>query len=316
MSRLGCLPPPTAAAGGRRLTVTALQWGSMISPLPGWSWAARQGGITLIPPEGPACGAIRYHERQRPLLRLSAFVQHKDTDPNFHIVSMSRPEQLITDEGEYAAILHIEGLLSGAPVRRSMGFVFGDDYYASIAGLALQPAHFDRMAEAVRTLVLTDRHMLGVRRRRYLFTPPHGWNGLERLPLCAYYYPADYPENATVLCVYPAIPREGIGEEWVLSNLQPIDGPKVARVTTRQSTVSGQLSGSSLSCVCAGEVESFRDIVLLSDDRYLYPLSIDAPGSRLAVAREQLAAVVQSLQPIPRSVTERKSTAKALSFWV
>src|SRR5262245_40423418 len=107
----------------------------MIPPVPGWAWQPRHGGVRLVPSEGAAVGGIAYTERKRPLLRLRELLAERDVSARFVVNHVSAPERLVTDEGEYAAFVLVQGQLDGGPAQRPTGFVFGDDFYSLIAGL-------------------------------------------------------------------------------------------------------------------------------------------------------------------------------------
>jgi hypothetical protein len=111
----------------------------MIPSPPGWSWEIRHDGIMTAPPEGKSSGYVRYVERRRPIVRIPEALKHLEGDGRFRITRIGKPERFITDEGEYAAIVTVDGLLLEAPVQRTVAFVYLDDHYAVIDGLALRP---------------------------------------------------------------------------------------------------------------------------------------------------------------------------------
>lgn len=296
----------------------------MIPLVPGWSMVARNGGYTLTPPEGPACGAIRYEERLRPLLPIPTLLAAAQArDARFVVTRQRPPEVLATQEGEYAAIIMLDGILDGvaAPVQRAIGYVFGDDFYARIASLALSADQFARFEDQVRTLVLADTHYLGLRRRRFLFSPPPGYFGVERSPLHAYYYASGYPQDPTVICVYPAIPLSMWQAADLPRHVRPIHGLAVAssagpfpRKTASLAGETWELRGSNDD----GKV-TVRNLVVLHDDRYAYPLSIDvlAAHAKSADHVAHFDAVVESVQRIPssRSAPSQPVARGVLNHW-
>ena len=278
----------------------------MIPLVPGWSMVARNGGFTLTPKDGAACGAIRYEERLRPLLPVPSLLSVAQArDPRFRVSRARAPELLTTHEGEYAALVVIDGSLEGlaTPVQRSIGYVFGDDYYARVAGLALRPDQFSRFEDQVRKLVLADSHYLGLRRRRFLFAPPVGYFGCERSVLHAYYYGPAYPRDPAVICVYPAMPLSMWPANDLPRQLRPIHGLSVQDAAGPFPRKTATLAGDSweLRGTNDDRQEVARTMVVLHDDRYAYPLSLDVllgqPGEHVA----RFNAVVDSVQRLPGS---------------
>jgi len=276
----------------------------MIPLLPGWSVIARGGGLTLMPPEGAECGVIGYDERrrpQRPIASLLAEAQARG--PRFQVTKQRGPEPLTTHEGEYAALVVQDGVLDGVAtaVQRSIGYVFGDDFYACIAGLALRPEQFARFEAQVRLLIQNDRHHLGVRRRRFLFAPPAGYIGSERTPLHAYYYGPGYPRDPAVIVVYPAIPRSMWQADDLPQHLRPIQGLSVQGISGPFLRSTATLNGDTWTLHGLDDERRAmtRTLVVLYDDRYVYPLSLDVLLEREGDHVARFQTVVDSVQPIP-----------------
>jgi hypothetical protein len=295
----------------------------MIPLVPGWSVVARNGGLTLSPKEGAACGAIRYEERLRPLLPVATLLSIAQArDPRFSVTRARPPELLTTHEGEYAALVVLDGVLAGhaTPVQRSIGYVFGDDWYARTAGLALRPDQFARFEDQVRKLVIADSHYLGLRRRRFLFAPPAGYYGVERTLLHAYYYAPAYPRDPAVICVYPAIPLSMWQADDLPRQLRPIHGLTVQDVAGPFPRKTATLAGESwdLQGTRDGHQPLRRTIVVLHDDRYAYPLSLDVQPGQAEAHVARFAAVVDSVQrlPGPRSAPPPTPAGRGLlSHW-
>lgn len=269
---------------------------------------ARNGGFTLTPPEGPACGAIRYEERLRPVLPIPALLAAAQArDPRFRVTRQRLPELLTTQEGEYAALVVLEGVLEGVatPVQRSIGYVFGDDFYARIAGLALRSDQFARFEDQVRKLVLADTHYLGLRRRRFLFSPPPGFFGVERSLMHAYYYAPTYPHDPTVICVYPAIPLAMWQAADLTRHVRPIHGLSVENSAGPFPRKTAALAGETWELRGTNDDRQVtqRTLVVMHDDRYAYPLSIDVLANHAASAEHmaRFNAVVESVQRLPGS---------------
>src|SRR6185295_441941 len=77
-----------------------------------------------------------------------------------------------------------------------------------LVGTCRQPDQAEAFGAVVRELTLGDVHLLGVRRRRFVYTPPEGWHGLAQL-FEATWYPTDYPLRDLSLTVTPAVPAIG-----------------------------------------------------------------------------------------------------------
>ena len=273
----------------------------MIARLPGWSWDVRGGGVTLVPPEGRRAGAVRYVERLRPLRPVDAILRDKAGDTPG--VTFGPIEPVVTAEGEYAAVVDVHGTMNGAPVQRTMGYVFADDWYSEVAVLALQPDQFARFAKIGRDVVRQVRLMLGVRRRRYVYRPPAGWHGYERLPQFVSWFSPRYPADPTSITVYPAIPVAP-GQE-VHFGMLPIGPPVSAEVIDELAPPSeartAKLFGAAWDLDIHDEHRRrlARRVVLVRDQRYLYTAYLDAAMGELAARAPLLDELLASIEPIP-----------------
>jgi hypothetical protein len=204
-------------------------------------------------------------------------------------------EELISDEGEYAAIATVVGRHAGGQVKRTLGYVFGDDFHSTIDGWAVDPA-------LVRRLVLGDSHMLGVRRRCFRHATPRGWRavraGLFHTHLLA-------PSGDAQIIVYPALPSAAEPVAGMLLGLALADGD----LLLERTITCGGLSGSRYDIVAACGP---RVLVVLEDDRYAYGVRLDG-GAACNAAFEQ---VLASVRPIPR-VRSRAAPAavELMSAW-
>jgi len=299
----------------------------MIDPIPGWAWELGGEGITLVPPEGAACGAIRYVERVRPLQRIIDIARPADLPSAVGFKAVGPPERVITREGEYGAILTVEGTLPAGPVRRTVGCVYGDDFYSKIVGVALRPDQFDRFAATVRALVETDAHVLGVRRRRCVYRPPKGWHGLNRGSFFhAQWYPPEFPKDASEMVIYPAWPTLPEGAADAVNRmvglqmrpgsgltLEEVQGPEEVKAESGLTGVHWQL------VVRRGpEIRFTRDLFVLEDGRFIYPLHVDSFEAQRQRNRALLEEVMRSVQPIPTpgSAPTDAQHALAMSYWV
>ena len=294
----------------------------MIPRPAGWSWEARGDHLVTAPPEGKAAGFITYVERRRPLARISAVVAELEIDRRFRVTRAAKPERVATAEGEPGGIVTVDGLLLEAPVRHIIGFVFMDDSFSVIDGLALRAEQFDRFENQVRNLVLNDYHMAGeLRRRRYYYAPPRGWQGVPKF-LHTFWFAPDYPANRSRLTVIPAIPVPPGSKDYIdaIAAYQMPDSEGFALDSmsdARPLHTSKNLSGSSwegMGRMARGI--GYRDIQVLTDGRFAYPVVLESPRDRRDENLVLLRALVDSIEAIRRAgdVTREESKA-SMGHW-
>lgn len=273
----------------------------MITRVPGWSWDVRGGVVTLAPLDGgPALGSIRYRERIAPLRTVAEILDHKD-DGTAGPVELGAVEPLTTLEGEYGAAIDVRS----ARGQYTLGVVYGDDWYAEIVGLTAVPEQFARFARQVRDLVRNDRLALGpVRRRRFEYRAPRGWHGHTRLPQFVTWFPPDHPANPTSITVYPALPASPDMELGfhALYVGPPAPAEVVRERTPRAELLAGGLAGLvwELDVIDEARRPLVRRVVILRDDRFVYPLYLDAPADGLAPGLAAFEEVLASIRPLPR----------------
>jgi len=271
---------------------------------------------------GPQVGAIRYRERVRPLVRASVVVEKLlSRFPQFGNVSVSRPEMLVTSEGEYAAHVVVSGTMDGKPAQRDVGLVFGDDFYSMLSGLCVVSEEFAAFTRAVKLLVKMDSLALGVRRRRYLYTPPADWQGLVR-GFTTEWSPVDFPRNHSLIHVFPANP---LGDEpaRVLENMLAEDeaGGFVLEGQRGPEPIASLHGLSGLAWKIVGRFgdkpRSFRDLVVFKDPRYLYSLRLETMQEERAAERQLFLEVARSVHPIPVPTrVEPKEVGNLVGHWV
>lgn len=271
----------------------------MIPVIGGWRAVRDVDRLTLVSVEGAERGHIVYRERVRPVLRLERLVA-RELGP---LVSRARCEAMVTQEGEHAVLASVvEG---DGRARHDVGLVFVDDFYACIHGTCRAPAEYERFHALVRALVLRDSHGLVARRRRYLYTPPAGWQGLAR-GLETHWFPLDYPRNRSTISVAPAIPEIVDRASFVDSRLRVDEAAGFVASEVRAPEPVEADSG--LDAVIYGVVGTAgaaapfeREVAVLQDARHTYPLLFDSAGSakERGEARRRFREVVRSVRCLP-----------------
>src|SRR5215470_6355681 len=174
----------------------------MMFPVPrGWKLERGGGRRVLVPPHG---GSIAIDEGLRPVGTVCELVRKLDLPRDFSLEDSV--EDVVTSEGEYGALAR--GRAGRATF--SFGFVFLDESYVRLIGVAPEGAGID-IAGPVREILLATRAHLGnPRRRRFRCQPPPGWQpvdgGDERTWL-----PPGYPRPCSSITVLPAIPTTARG---------------------------------------------------------------------------------------------------------
>jgi hypothetical protein len=257
--------------------------------------------MLLTPPEGEAAGAILYRERLRPLLPVEQLVPPLlARAPELAGATMVGQQRLVTFEGEYAVLVTAQGTVDGRPAQRDLGFVLGDDFYALLSSVVFGAERFAAATELARELVVRDRQVLGVRRRRFLYEPPPGYAGTPHGFLI------DWHAADAVISVWPANPRDGGDAKGALEallsderaqgfELHALAGPDPFSSQHGLGGFAWEIVGR-----FAGRPISYRDVVIFEDQRFLYVLRLEAldPATRPR-HREAFARVARSTQPIP-----------------
>jgi hypothetical protein len=282
----------------------------MIVVPPGWSVEPQRYGLDVVHPGGREIAVIEYRERVRPLRKLGALL-HDALARGPACAWPDRVERLVTDEGEHAAL----ATLRGDGVQRDLGFVFGDDFYARIAGMCRRPDRFEEVTRLVRELVTTDTQMLGVRRRRFEYAPPAGWQALARGFVTDWLAPG-YPRDPVWMTIFPALPVEQAPAELLASMLAPRDHAELVDDQIAPLCLPNGLAGDVGEAVWASPERRVAKVCcVLRDRRYAYPLEASAEGEdRMRGHREVIDRVLASVQPVPPA--NAPVTQATPSFWV
>lgn len=288
----------------------------MVGPSP---WTEHHGVhlATRYPPRGG--GRIRVYERLHPVMPASQVVARVlADDPAYRIARVGRATPLVTSEGEHGAWVAVDGMRDGAWVRRAIGMIFADDFVVAFDVLAVNPERWDELDLAARELVVSYELGLGVRRRRYIYTPPPGWTSLAR-GLVGYFYPPGFPRDPTLLVAYPATPASELASPRLREELA--DGiTSTQGVTDRAFFVLDGMEARHFAITGTTERSQqavARHAIALYGAPYLYVVRIDRPQPDDGSVPEALANVVKSIVPVPPSeprVIPRGSVA--LDHWI
>lgn len=278
----------------------------------------------LLPPAHLGGLRVFYLERQGPLRSLSTLMEETlAADPGFALVRAAAPERLVTSEGEYAAVVDLQGTLGGAhasdedepedarPVQRSVGAVFGEDFSTWLDVVCVKPELFAEARALARQLLMSEQLCLGVRRRRFLFAPPSGWHAMAD-GLIARFYPPGYPKENAVVTVWPAQPLDSASLGWheqvlrgVLHPNEPDAEAELGDGPHRLSLSHGLSHGltglwSRMRLQGPGGQRRRRTVATFQDRLYGYALTCESPESLAAERQHQvLLAVASSVQPLP-----------------
>lgn len=277
----------------------------MIPVPPGWAIADVGRHIVLVHPEGSDAAAIRYRERGGAPRRLGDLVAELVAELVASVPDILRHDvgsiERFTDDGELAAMVLIRAHDTTGVLHVHAAYVITDDFYSATVGFTRERS--SEIRQLVRELGQRDDHSLGVRRRRFEYTPPAEWQPLTR-GLSTTWLPPSYPARDTRLLVYPANPVSIVGRvdlDSVHVRLEDagwtvIDSTAV-RITTRS-----QLAVEAQDLVCRRDaITRVHRIAVGFDARYQYPLELCT--TRPDEDREVLAAVIDSIKPFAAPIT-------------
>jgi hypothetical protein len=293
----------------------------MIPMLTGWRTEILPRGAAFTHPEGQEVGAIFYRERVQPLLRAGAILRGiLGQLPGFVAEETGRSERLVTHDGEHGVLVTVTGTQHGLPAQRDFGFVFGDCFFSSVGGLCLRRELRAEFTALVRELCRRDVHALGVRRRRFWYAPPVGWQPLGH-GLATEWLAPDYPRSHTTLMVYPANPIALLGKVSLASTGAALaESGHLIEEQGQPETVTSQLGLSGQRQELRGKTGAgatlLRDTVVLADGRYTYAIELtsgDPDG--WSSSRALLTTLVESIEPVPPP-TPMEAVAGLQAHWL
>ena len=280
----------------------------VILPPPGWTARREENGLVFAPPRGSPPGAVHYAERLRPLRRVRELVDLAGFPAGYVPVEITKPMRLTTDEGEHAAVVLTRGALDGSSAEVNFAFVFLDDFYSRFMTVALGGT----LMPLLEQLVLHDSHLLGhARRRRFVYTPPRGWQGVGDL-FDTRFYPLDYPANPSRILVGAAVPAAPDLKGRLLAAM-------VGGIAKLADAELGPVTAVTTACGLEGQHYQLcaRDhlhmhVVCLEDQTHLYLVRLDTREHDADANLDILRRLLATIEPIPRP---RLSDHTPLAFW-
>ena len=284
-----------------------------------WRRTQLADGVALIPPGGALLGGIRIRELQRPLLPAAVIFAREASRVPTRQLEVGSIERMHTGDGEYAAF-QVQRGVSGtddAAFVRYLGVVYGDDACTVIVGSTTIADSFAMFERVTRTCVFQAALGLGHRRqRRFLYTPPADWSGIPR-GLDTAWIPPRYPDDDAMLTVYAAEPAVSTPSELrdaVLARMRFTGWSQQALSPAARVFTDGELSGVAWRATgVIAAVASVVKVVVLEDERFLYPFELVCSPAQDEVSAPVLDAVVRSARPIP--LPEAQPRVDAMLLW-
>jgi hypothetical protein len=275
----------------------------VIPILLGWRVVDKGNALLLVHPMGSEIAALRYCERVGPPRRIGVLVRELVAKlPDLRRHAGGDVERFMTDDGEHGATISILAVDSRGALHVHVAYVFTDDFYSVLVGTCRE--RVEEVRQLVRELAQQDNHALGVRRRRFQYAPPPGWQPLRR-GLSTSWIPPDYPNVDTRLLVYPANPVSVVGRlafGGAHLHLEDSGWEVVDTTAPRAGTSRRGLAYEAQDLVCrrSGATRIER-IVVARDSIYQYPLEMWT-ASRTDDDRATLGAVIDSIIPLAPSI--------------
>jgi len=287
----------------------------------GWTLVNELDHLALVHAGGREVAVVRYRERSYPLLKVGTLVRAElSGHPQFKPSAVPDVvERVLTAEGEYGALATIEGEEGGVRTQRDLGFVFGDDFYSVVSAVCYRAEEFEELTKLVRDLVVSDTHALGLRRRRYEYSPPRGWQPLVRYFVTDWLAP-EYPKDPVHVTVYPANPIT-IAPPNLLAALAASGRTPESRLEREQvaalRTPSG-LAGEVAEIVfTTGARRTVKLCMVLADQRFTYSMEVTAQSdAHLAAHRAEIEDLFTSVQPIPAPRDEARDMDLAVHSYL
>ena len=214
--------------------------------------------------DGDKC-RVRIRTDQRPL---RPFKQILGDEP------VGELQRFVTVEGEHAGMIGVNGGV--------VAIVVGDDSYVRIEGRSTDRARDEWLRDLVHTLARFYPFGLGqLRRRRYMYRPPEGWQPIVRAG-CVVWLAPDYPRVSGRITVFEARPLKWYAPGAVDRYLFVDENPFVVPDTTLPP-IPVQVAVAGIATRAIGRMQDGTSFTvmkaLLQDERYLYATQLDARTS-------------------------------------
>jgi hypothetical protein len=246
---------------------------------------------------------VRYRMRVAPLRRVSTIVAAVVAElPEWATSRIGSRERIATHEGELAFGVLLDGRWLGAPARRYIGAIYGDDFYDVVDAIVLDDVGGSALEAVTRTLVRGATLGLGVRPRRYFYRRPAGWHG-HATGLVTHWFPPKFPARPTTIVVYPATPtneQPNAVLEAMVAHHHATGGTVLAFGEPVQIAAASGLAGSHWTMTFEWSTGRtvVRDLAVFSRGAYTYALQLDSVSGSDATARRVFLELASSVEPI------------------
>ena len=194
-------------------------------------------------------------------------------------------------------------------LRAITAFPKGGGAYKQFAGklpLDIAPGESrDQLLARLGSPAIRNAHnFLGVRRRWFEYTPPPTWCSRPR-GFRTEWTPLAFPRERAMLVVWPALPRDAVGDGDVALGAVIGTHPSAAVIDHAPIGVTGSASGlRGKACHVVRKTADGPAIhthgVVLVDERYVYPLRLELSDGAQREHAHILDEVVRTVVPVPR----------------
>lgn len=294
----------------------------VVTPPAGWK---QHFGANVVLFEAPGgAGRIRCQMRA-PLEPLSAVIGRALADDVDRWI-VDDTSSVVTAEGEYGAFSRVSARAGSERQVRFVGVVFAEDFAVTLEGKPGRVSTAPMLESVVRELLLKVTLGLGLRRRRFLYEPPPGWQAVPSA-LTTAWYPPGFPADRAQIVVYPAEPT-AVDPQQELTQMLAAERDRGARIdgeiVREPLEAAGGLVGHSWSFVLRGSDNAsvYRELVVFSRGPYRYALKLESQGGRGGgTHRAEFLAVANSVMAIPPAGQQRigvphtRAASTALQHW-
>lgn len=220
-----------------------------------------------------------------------------------------------TIEGEHACLLSVDVKHGAGTTPHWVAVVAGDEHAVVIDATA-DPEHMPKARERVHGMAEYTYLALGeIRRRKYEYVPPKGWNGL-RLPTATWWFHPGYPREMAVIKVFDVRPAAVTAPD-VLDRILFID-PTIVNDEPPTPPIACRTPGGLMGYVvrgdgtAAGVPVSFA-AAYFTDERFAYFMRYEARRDLFKPSMPAFAALTESVVAIPHA--QLKATATHMIHW-